>query len=116
MLLERGVQIVDVGRVMFSVVDFHGLLVDVRFERIGGVRKRRKRISHRRSSLSGRATVQPGNRTAGRRKRASRGPRCRASTATSKRFDLGALYWIDSMRSRAILVQYFCSAGTTIRL
>ena len=40
MLLERGVQVGDVGVVMLPVMDLHRLLVDVRLERIGGVGKR----------------------------------------------------------------------------
>ena len=52
MLLEGGVQIRDVCVVMLSVVNLHGLLVDVRFQRVERVRKRWKRVSHRTSSLS----------------------------------------------------------------
>ena len=40
-LLERGVQVVDVGRVMLVVVDLHRLFVDVRLERVVVVRQRR---------------------------------------------------------------------------
>ena len=47
MLLERGVQVVDVRAVMLAVMNLHRLLVDVRFERVGGIRKRRKCVSHR---------------------------------------------------------------------
>ena len=38
MLLERGVEVVHVGRVMFAVVNLHRLRVDVRLERCGVVR------------------------------------------------------------------------------
>ena len=47
MLLERRVQVGDVRLVMLAVMNLHRLLVDVRFERIGRVGERRKRVSHR---------------------------------------------------------------------
>src|SRR5712691_6383591 len=53
MLVQRRVQIGDVRVVMLPVVNLHRLLVDVRFERIGRVRKRRKRVSHRTFLLVG---------------------------------------------------------------
>ena len=51
-LLERRVQVVDVGRVMLVVVDPHRLLVDVRLQRGVVVRKRRNFMSHLVSLLS----------------------------------------------------------------
>ncbi len=44
--LERLVQIGDVRGVMFVVMDFHRLSIDVRFERVGGVGERRKFVGH----------------------------------------------------------------------
>src|SRR5205085_732941 len=46
MLLERGVQVGDVSRVMFVVVDPHRLLVDVRLEGVVVVRKRGNCVRH----------------------------------------------------------------------
>jgi hypothetical protein len=45
-LLERGVQISDVRLMMLPVMDLHRLRVDVRFERIKCVRKRRQCMCH----------------------------------------------------------------------
>jgi hypothetical protein len=44
--VDRFVELVDVGLVMFGVVDLHRLRVDMRFERVVGVRKFRKRVGH----------------------------------------------------------------------
>ena len=44
--LDRLVQVVDVGLVVLVVVEPHRLLVDVRLERVVGVRKRRQLIRH----------------------------------------------------------------------
>src|SRR5471032_2094107 len=46
MLVERGVQIRHVGLVVLAVMNLHRRLVDVGFERVGRVRKRRKCVSH----------------------------------------------------------------------
>ena len=46
-LVQRGVEIGHVRVVMLPVVNLHRLLVDVRFERIGWIRKRWERMSHR---------------------------------------------------------------------
>src|SRR4051794_29651411 len=48
-LLQRRVQVVDVGLMVLSVMDFHGLRVDVRLERGEVVGKRWKCKSHFRS-------------------------------------------------------------------
>jgi hypothetical protein len=42
MLVERGIQVGDVSLVMLAVMDLHRLAVDMRFERGGIVRQRRK--------------------------------------------------------------------------
>jgi hypothetical protein len=39
---EDLVEVVDLGNVEFAVVNLHGLRVEFRFERLGGVRKRRE--------------------------------------------------------------------------
>ena len=51
MLLERGVQVVDVRRVMLVVMDLHRLLVDVRLERVVVVRQRWNCMRHSSSLL-----------------------------------------------------------------
>jgi hypothetical protein len=43
-LLERRVQVVDVGLVVLGVVDLHSSRVDVRFERVVRVRELRKGV------------------------------------------------------------------------
>ena len=91
MLLERGIQVVDVGLMMLAVMNLHRLLVDVRFERVGRVRKRRKRVSHRTSSLS-------------------------SDPLRTILSEVERIYEMESMRSSATFVQCFWSAGTTMRL
>ena len=49
-LLQRRVEIGHVRVVVLAVVNLHRLLVDVRFERIGWIRERGERVSHRTSS------------------------------------------------------------------
>jgi hypothetical protein len=53
MLLERRAQIVDVGLVMFPVMDLHRLRVDVRLERSEVVRELGKFMRHSSSSGGG---------------------------------------------------------------
>ena len=43
---DRCVKVVDVGLVVLAVVDLHGLGVDVRFQRIVGVRQCRQGVRH----------------------------------------------------------------------
>ena len=45
-VLQRRIQIRDIGVVMLAVMDFHGLLVDMRFEGVGSIRQRWQRKSH----------------------------------------------------------------------
>ena len=49
-LLDRRVQVVDVRLMMLAVMDLHRLRVDVRLERVVGVRERRQRKGHCRFS------------------------------------------------------------------
>ena len=50
---EGGVGLGDVSGVVFAMVNFHGLGVDVRLQRIGGVRQVRQFVGHEKSSVSG---------------------------------------------------------------
>ena len=50
MFVDRRVEIGYVGLVVLPVVNLHRLLVDVGFERIGWIRERGERVSHRTSS------------------------------------------------------------------
>jgi len=91
--LDRRVQIGDVRVVMFSVMNLHRHLVDVRFERIRGIRESGQCKSHR-AIL--RAKRQASSLYAGRPQ--------------------GLHYLMESMRSSATLVQCFWPSGTTMRL
>src|SRR5262245_58621048 len=115
MLFQSGIQVGHVSVVMLPVMDFHRHLVDVRFERVGRVRKRRKCVSHRnvllvdeQSDLKVRTTTEQADL------------KVRTTTAVVRAFRLArsreSYYEMESMRSSATLVQCFWSAGTTIRL
>ena len=57
---DRGVEIVDVGRVVLVVVNLHRLRVDVRLERVIGVGQRGKLKGHvDQSFLSGESCLHP---------------------------------------------------------
>ncbi|MNR36434.1 hypothetical protein D3C85_1543510 [compost metagenome] len=47
MALQRGIEVVHVGLVMFAVVDFHGLRIDVGFQGIEGIRQGWQLVWHR---------------------------------------------------------------------
>ena len=72
-LLERRVEIVDVGLMMLAVMDLHRLRVDVRLERVVGVGQRGKRERHVRSPVWFRCRYARGLRR--------RRPRARAASA-----------------------------------
>src|SRR5205823_1728308 len=69
------------------VMNLHRLLVDVRFERVGGIRKGGECVSHRASKRGRPEGLHYGDR-----------------------------YRIESILSSATFVQCFCSSGTTMRL
>src|SRR5207244_12792692 len=103
MFLQRGIQIGDIRLMMFAVMNLHRLLVDVRFERIVRVRKRRKCVSHRSVLLVGSDV-------------AGADPDHAERSSRARRRSLESYYEMESMRSRATRVQRFWSAGTTMRL
>ncbi|MNT91965.1 hypothetical protein D3C72_2331560 [compost metagenome] len=47
MALQRGIEVVHVGLVMFAVVDFHGSRIDVGFQGIEGIRQGWQLVWHR---------------------------------------------------------------------
>src|SRR5262245_61393991 len=113
MFLQRGIKVVHVGLMMLAVMDLHRHFVDVRFERVGRVRKRRKCVSHRNVLL-----VDLGRQRDITWCPASAGlyeVRLKADTTYDRR-SKESYYEMESMRSSATRVQRFCSAGTTIRL